>query len=72
MPSFLFLIYQLNSEHPKENFQVQGDGTASKQKKPGSLNNPITALPIQVGLMQEINFILLRHQELGLFVTAER
>ena len=40
MPSFLSQICQLDSGDREENLQAQGEGTASKQKKPGSLSNP--------------------------------
>lgn len=57
MPSFLSLIYQLDSEHLEGNCHVRGDRTASEQEKSGSLNTPIATLPIQFELVQEINFI---------------
>lgn len=40
MPSFSSQICQLDSGDREESLWAQGDGTASKQKKPGSLSNP--------------------------------
>lgn len=68
MLAFLTLPCQLNSEHPEENLQVQGDGTASK-KKPGSLNNP--SLPIQVGLMQDINLYTIKPPAVGGYLLQQ-